>query len=109
MTDSKIAHRQFSVHARRAVARLTMLCGVLLIGLSSAFADVGIPDTPAGRAMSAWLTAFNSGDRAQLEDYFRQYEPQKHADDFMAFRDRVGGFELLSIEKSEWSRLVNAP
>jgi hypothetical protein len=31
---------------------------------------------------------------------------QKHADDFMGFRDRVGGFELLSIEKSEPNRIV---
>jgi N-terminal domain of Peptidase_S41 in eukaryotic IRBP len=106
MTNSKGVNTQFSVRTRRAVARLTMACGVLLIGLSSASADVTIPDTPAGRTMSAWLSAFNSGDRTQLDDYFKKYEPEKHADDFMAFRDRVGGFEVLSIEKSEPNRIV---
>ena len=90
----------------RAVARAIMMCGVALIGLGSASADVTIPDTPAGRAMSAWLEAFNSGDRARLDDYFKKYEPAKHADDFMVFRDRVGGFDLISIEKSEPNRIV---
>ena len=28
-------------------------------------ADVSVPDTPAGRTVSAWLDAFNSADRAQ--------------------------------------------
>jgi hypothetical protein len=73
----------------RTVARAVMILGVVLIGLSAASADVIIPDTPAGRAVSAWLEAFNSGDRARLDDYFKKYEPSKHADDFMVFRDRV--------------------
>jgi hypothetical protein len=90
----------------RAVARAVVMYGVALIGLSSASADVTIPDTPAGRAVSAWLEAFNSGDRTRLDDYFKKYEPSKHADDFMGFRDRVGGFDLLSIEKSESNRIV---
>jgi retinol-binding protein 3 len=90
----------------RAVARTVMMCGVALIGFGSASADVTIPDTPAGRAVSAWLEAFNSGDRARLDDYFKKYEPSKHADDFMGFRDRVGGFDLISIEKSEPNRIV---
>jgi hypothetical protein len=106
MTNSKGAYAQLAIRTRRAVARLTMACGVLLVGLSSASAEVTVPDTPAGRAMSAWLSAFNSGDRTQLDDYFKQYEPERHADDFIAFRDRVGGFEVLSIEKSEPNRIV---
>ena len=106
MTNSECAHIGFSVRTWRTVTRLKMVCGVLLIGLGSASADVSIPDTPAGRAVSAWLTAFNSGDRARLDDYFKTYEPSKHADDFMGFRDRVGGFDLLSIEKSEPNRIV---
>ena len=56
--------------------------------------------------MGAWLIAFNSGDRTRLDEYFQKYEPSKHADDFMGFRDRVGGFDLLSIEKSEPNRIV---
>jgi len=66
-----------------------------------------VTDTPAGKAVSAWLEAFNSGDRARLDDYFKKYEPSKHADDFMGFRDRVGGFDLLSIEK--WAAFYTPP
>jgi hypothetical protein len=106
MTNSNRAYTKLAFRTRRAAARLAMACGVFLIGSSSASADVAIPDTPAGRIVSAWLEAFNSGDRALLEDYFKSYDPEKHADDFMGFRDRVGGFELLSIEKSEPRRIV---
>jgi hypothetical protein len=105
MTNSG-AYAELALRARRAVARLAMAIGVVLIALSPASADVTIPDTPAGRTMSAWLKAFNSGDRTQLDEFYQKYEPSKHADDFMSFRDRVGGFELLSIEKSEPNRIV---
>jgi Peptidase family S41/N-terminal domain of Peptidase_S41 in eukaryotic IRBP len=106
MTDRNAAHTELAIRTRRAAARVAMVCGVVLIALSSASADVTIPDTPAGRIMSAWLEAFNSGDRARLDDYFKKYDPQKHADDFMGFRDRVGGFDLISVEKSEPNRVV---
>jgi hypothetical protein len=92
--------------ARRALARVAIVCGIVLIGQSVRAAEATIPDTPAGRTVSAWLDAFNSGDRTRLDDYYQKYEPSKHADDFMGFRDRVGGFELLSIEKSEPRRIV---
>jgi hypothetical protein len=106
MTNSNDAYMKLAFRTLRAVARAVMMCGVALIGFGSASADVTIPDTPAGRAVSAWLEAFNSGDRARLDDYFKKYEPSKHADDFMGFRDRVGGFDLISIEKSEPNRIV---
>jgi retinol-binding protein 3 len=99
-------HTPLAIRTRRAITGVATVCGVVLIGLSSASADVAIPDTAAGRIVSAWLQAFNSGDRARLDDYFKKYDPEKHADDFMGFRDRVGGFELLSIEKSEPNRIV---
>jgi hypothetical protein len=60
-----------------------------------------IPDTPAGRTFKAWLEAFNSGDRALLDAYYKKYEPGKSAENEMRFRDMTGGFELLKIMKSE--------
>jgi hypothetical protein len=93
------------VSARFGVAVLCM-SGAFVLGLNAASADVMIPDTPAGRTMSAWLEAFNSGDRTLLDDYYKKHEPEKHADDIMGFRERVGGFELVSIEKSEPLRIV---
>jgi Peptidase family S41/N-terminal domain of Peptidase_S41 in eukaryotic IRBP len=96
---------------RKTQMLLSMTLGLLtgmapVLGPNAASADVMIPDTPAGRTMSAWLDAFNSGDRTRLEDYYKKYDPEKHADDIMDFRARVGGFELLSIEKSAPLRIV---
>ena len=64
-----------------------------------------IPDTPAGHTFKAWLDAFNSGDRAQLDAYFHKYDPGKPVDQEMHFRGMTGGFDLLQIVKSEPLRL----
>ena len=68
-------------------------------------APPAIPDTPAGRTFKAWLEAFNSGDRAQLDAYFHKYDPGKPVDQEMHFRGMTGGFDLLQIVKSEPLRL----
>jgi hypothetical protein len=44
---------------------------------AQAGAQTGIPDSPAGRTFTAWLTAFNNGDRASIEAYCHKYEPSK--------------------------------
>jgi retinol-binding protein 3 len=67
----------------------------------TAFAQISIPDTPAGRTLRAWLDAFNSGDRAKVESYVKKYDPEKSADGMMEFHNQTGGFDLLSIEASE--------
>lgn len=71
----------------------------------SAWAAPGspIPSTPAGSVLSAWLDAFNSGDRGRLTSYLAKYEPDHQAalDGLMNFRDQTGGFTLIGIEKSE--------
>jgi hypothetical protein len=60
-----------------------------------------IPDTAAGKALGAWMTAFNSGDRSRMEAYAKQYEPARSVDDDLRFREATGGFDLTAIEKSE--------
>jgi D-alanyl-D-alanine carboxypeptidase len=62
-----------------------------------------IPSTPAGTVFSAWLDAFNSGNRARVASYLAKYEPdhQPAIDRLMSFRDQTGGFNLIRIEKSE--------
>jgi hypothetical protein len=94
------------VRSARTAAALVYISCAVVVGLNAAAADVAIPDTPAARTMSAWLDAFNSGDRTRLDDYYKKYEPEKHADDIMDFRARVGGFDLVSVEKSEPLRIV---
>lgn len=84
---------------------LYLSCFALLLGLLPGRAQPTIPDTPVGRTFKAWFEAFNSGDRALMDAYYRKYEPGTSADNMMPFRDTTGGFELLGIEKSERLRL----
>src|SRR6266446_2894020 len=66
-----------------------------------ASAQPAFPDTPAGRTLKAWLEAFNSGDRARMEAYIQKFDPARPIDNQVNFRNQTGGFDLLSIEKSE--------
>jgi hypothetical protein len=65
-------------------------------------ATAEVPKTPPGEQFSAWLAAFNSGERAQLETFRSHYaKPEEHAvDDVFAFRPQTGGFHLEKIEDS---------
>jgi retinol-binding protein 3 len=60
-----------------------------------------IPDTPAGHALGAWLDAFNSGDRARFESFEKVHAPWLTLDAEMELRARTGGYDLLSIDKSD--------
>jgi D-alanyl-D-alanine carboxypeptidase len=66
-----------------------------------------IPKTPPGEQFSAWLAAFNSGERAQLEAFRSHYaKPEEHSvDDHFAFRQQTGGFHLQKIEDSTATQL----
>src|SRR5882757_6891546 len=79
-----------------------MLCrlfALLLVIVGCGLAQV--PDTPAGHTLQAWLDAFNSGDRAKIETYVKTMDRSQSVDGMISFRNRTGGFELLSIESSE--------
>ena len=68
-------------------------------------AAVTAPAGPAGRALTAWLDAFNSGDAARMDAYYRRWEPQKSAEAQMAFRTETGGFDVLQISRGEPQRV----
>lgn len=75
---------------------------ILLFAVSFARSQTAvIPDTPAGHTLRVWLDAFNSGDRARVQDYVTKYDSTKSADELLAFREQTGGFELLGVDKSE--------
>jgi CubicO group peptidase (beta-lactamase class C family) len=67
-----------------------------------------IPNTPAGRALSAWLSAFDSGDRQQLLQFLQKYSPAraKRIDDEMGFRRMTGGFDLRKIVSSTPTKIT---
>lgn len=74
---------------------------LLFLTFSLAAQTPAIPDTPAGHTLRAWLDAFNSGERGQIQAYLAKYEPAKSVDSQVSFRNQTGGFELISIEKSD--------
>jgi CubicO group peptidase (beta-lactamase class C family) len=49
---------------------------------------------------SAWLEAFNSGDRARLEQFLDTNFPSMNLDGLMNFRERTGGLELRGLEQA---------
>src|SRR5271154_1857841 len=85
---------------RRRKIMLFRSCLLVVFGLTSGWAQPAIPDTPAGRAFSAWLEAFNSGDRARMDGYYSKYEPGKSVDNMMSFRDATGGVGFVPIHKT---------
>jgi hypothetical protein len=82
----------------RTILRIAVL---MLVFAGAAWADVAIPDTPAGRTLKAWLDAFNSADRAKVEAYVKTIDPSQSVDGMLSFHSGTGGFDLLSIEGSE--------
>jgi D-alanyl-D-alanine carboxypeptidase len=82
-------------------AVLIFLC-VTLVSTQSA-----LPATPAGRVLTAWLAAFNSGDLTALQTFDathrRDAPPSSYTE---RFRFETGGFTLVRIEKSTATTLT---
>lgn len=84
------------------VRRLRLIL-MVLASAGPAMGQVTIPNTPAGQTLTAWLDAFNSGDRAKIDTFLRTYSP-KLAESALAspqFRGRSGGVDLVAITRSE--------
>ena len=67
-----------------------------------------IPKTPPGEQFSAWLSAFNGGDKAELEKFRGHFDkPQDHkVEGMLGFRQQTGGFDLRKIEDSTGTQLT---
>ena len=65
-------------------------------------AEPQLPDTPAAHQFSAWLTAFNSGDRDTFRRYMEKNNPErlKNLDEALGFRRQTGGFDFIKSEES---------
>jgi hypothetical protein len=98
--------KHYSTFARAAVVVASLLA---LITAPSARAQsapstppqVMAPNTPAGHVLGAWLDAFDSGDSARIAAFYRSHDPDRSAPGDMSFRDETGGFDLVSVLKSE--------
>ena len=77
------------------------LIALVLLCVSLASAQPLLPKTPAGRVLTAWLSAFNSGDPAALQAFDATHRPDAPPLSFtQRFRGDTGGFTLVRIEKS---------
>lgn len=74
---------------------------VLLLLATDASAAPPIPDTPAGRALTEFLAAYNAGDRAGLAALYKKYHRDRPVETALSNRHRDGGLTILRVEKSE--------
>ena len=88
----------------RALVAIILTTAVVHPNLSRA----QIPDTPAGRQLSAWLAAFNRGDRDSLRAFYERHYPAgtSRVDQMMNFRERTGGFQFVKTTESTPTRVV---
>src|SRR5215471_6003174 len=63
-------------------------------------AQTPLPDTAAAHQFSAWLEAFNRGDRDALLAFLQKNQPARarNIDQDMNFRHSTGGFDLKKVE-----------
>jgi D-alanyl-D-alanine carboxypeptidase len=74
---------------------------LILVCASVVSAQPALPATPAGRVLTAWLAAFNSGDVAALQAFDALHRPNAPAVTVaQRLRANTGGFALLRIEES---------
>jgi D-alanyl-D-alanine carboxypeptidase len=90
-----------------ALAGICFVVGAAQAGQAPS-AAVEIPKTPAGEQFSAWLAAFNSGDKAELEKFRSHFnKPEEHkVEGILGFRQQTGGFNLKKIEESSATKLI---
>src|ERR671913_501668 len=88
---------------KKQIFALTLLL-TLLITASQAQPS----DTPAARQFSAWLDAFNSGERVKLESFLKNNHPARVAelDRMLQFREMTGGFEFKKTEEATATKYV---
>ena len=71
-------------------------------------AQTQVPDTPAGHQLSAWLEAFNRGDRNNLREFLQKNYPSglERLDRDVQFREMTGGFDFKKLEESTLVKVV---
>src|SRR5581483_7922332 len=78
-----------------------ILLVLTIFAISVAGQSPATPQTPAGQTLRVWLDAFNSGDRARIQDYIVKYDPVRSLDNELNLRNQSGGYELISIDKND--------
>src|SRR5438067_7091366 len=82
--------------------RLVLSIAALLA--STVYAQV--PETPAGRQLTAWMKAQDSGDQATIQQFIEKNMPWGRADQELAIHNQTGGFEVKKVESSSDTQIV---
>jgi len=85
----------------RAAAAKCCLVTFAAIIVCSLRLPAQIPSTHAGRVLTAWLDALNSGDRAKMKTFLDATAPDLPLDQVMALGARTGGYDLKKIQDSK--------
>src|ERR1051326_2038085 len=67
-----------------------------------------MPETPAGRQLSGWLAAFNSGNRDSVRSFYEQHYPNavSRIDQMLNFHARTGGFNFMRVSASTPNHII---
>lgn len=81
---------------------LWLVVAALLLTGSIAAESPELPSTPAGKVLSGYLEALNTGDKAKLEAFVKAHRPDRPAavDIMLDLRWNTGGLDLHSVESS---------
>ncbi len=82
------------------VFRCALISFSSLAETQPARSQISLPLTPAGQVMTAFLSAFNSADPAQIEEYVQRHDDTATVDELLAFSGTTGGFTVLSVQSS---------
>ena len=87
---------------------LLLVLLILQTATAVSTAQSKIPDTPAARQFSAWLDAFNTGDRATLARFIELNYPSGAVDldRQLNLRRRTGGFDFKQVGESSANHFV---
>ena len=86
----------------------SILFSALTASVLTCFGQVEPPSTPAGKLLGEWLSAVNSGERAQVEAFQKSHAPDRpqFVDRTMGVVEQSGGFTLAAINRSEPRRIT---
>lgn len=84
--------------SRRTASLLLWFTGLTIAGVPVTLAATAIPHTPAGHALSSWLSAFNSGQKTRIDSFDRAHAPWLRG--MLRLRAHTGGYDLQRIENS---------
>jgi retinol-binding protein 3 len=85
----------------RTVAALLLVSSTLLGQVPQGSPHAIALATPAGKVLSEWLEAVNSGDSTKLRAFYNRYQLRRRIGGPGDRLSQSGGLELISIEKSQ--------